>query len=329
MRSRAVVEALVLIYNAYVHVFSLSKHLLSSYMNFLYFLFSCVLYSILKGNRHFNIFQSCFHASPRLVPRTDLNSKFDSVWLSIFTLRIFCIPIWSLLFIFRFFLFSFFFVPCSYVLIWSVPFRSVDDVAPCHTVCRATPTSRKEVYGTNTERTSSTTRNSGRFFMSVTDTSYLPSHMDMIAKKRRTSSSATGLRNLGPSARMSLTPRSIHAVFDDVLGEDDDANGYDGPCLPDRPPRKFLPSQRQAMALLCMALPREDCVGFQDRLCAFATGEAEPSHVPRMVLCATQVLLGLQVPMAWRVPSTFAALLTCFHRRVKSHLSWVKFMSST
>ena len=145
------------------------------------------------------------------------------------------------------------------------------------------------MYGSNIEVTYCTTRNSSSLFSSVTDMSYLPPHIDMIAKKRRTCSSATGLRNLGPSARMSLTSRSIDAAFDDVLGEDDDANGYDGPCLPDRPPRKFLPSQRQAMALLCMALPPEDRVGFQDRFRAFATGEAEPTCHTAGIVCNTSV----------------------------------------
>jgi hypothetical protein len=84
-------------------------------------------------------------------------------------------------------------------------------------------------------------------------------------------------------------PFSIDAIFDDVNSEGDDANGYDGPCLPDHPPRKFLPSQRQAMALLCMALPPEDHVVFQDRFCAFSIGEAEPSCSPNGIVCNTSV----------------------------------------
>ena len=112
---------------------------------------------------------------------------------------------------------------------------------------------------------------------------------DIIAKKRWTSSSATGLRNLGPSAMVSLLPCASDALLDDVDGEGDDANGYDGPCLSDRPPRKFLPSQRQAMALLCMALSPEDRAEFQDRLCVFATGEGEPSCPPNGIVCNTSV----------------------------------------
>ena len=54
---------------------------------------------------------------------------------------------------------------------------------------------------------------------------------------------------------------------------DGDSGGYDGPCLPDRPPRKFLPSQRQAMRLLSMAVPPEDRDHFKERFHAFATGK--------------------------------------------------------
>jgi hypothetical protein len=119
--------------------------------------------------------------------------------------------------------------------------------------------------------------------------SHLPNHVNMIAKKRRTSSSATGLRNLGPSARMSLNPTAIDVLLDAVDGEGDDVHGYDGPSLPDRPPRKFLPSQRQAMSLLCMALPPEDRPVFQHRFCAFATGDSTPSCLPNGMVCNTSV----------------------------------------
>ena len=44
-------------------------------MKFWYFSFSCALYSILKGNIYFKNFQSTFHASPRLLPRTGLKSN--------------------------------------------------------------------------------------------------------------------------------------------------------------------------------------------------------------------------------------------------------------
>ena len=65
----------------------------------------------------------------------------------------------------------------------------------------------------------------------------------------------------------------------DSDNEDDNA-GYDGPCLPNRPKRKFLPSQMQAMALLSMALPPEDRGAFEDRFCSFKTGEAKPPCPP-------------------------------------------------
>ena len=58
-----------------------------------------------------------------------------------------------------------------------------------------------------------------------------------------------------------------------------DSGGYDCPCLPDRPPRKFLPSQRQAMRLLSMAVPPEDRAHFKERFHAFATGK-ETSPCP-------------------------------------------------
>jgi hypothetical protein len=123
-----------------------------------------------------------------------------------------------------------------------------------------------------------------------------------ISKKRRTLSCATGLRNLGASARKkrSSSTAGVHHdgedgprqdgkvgsrlgddwVFDidsdsDVDSDSDneaDSCGYDGPCLPDRPPGKFLPSQRQAMRLLSMAVPPEDRAQFRERFLAFATG---------------------------------------------------------
>ena len=43
------------------------------------------------------------------------------------------------------------------------------------------------------------------------------------------------------------------------------------------------------MALLCMALPPEDRVVFQDCFCAFATGDAEPSCSPNGLVCNTSV----------------------------------------
>jgi hypothetical protein len=52
-----------------------------------------------------------------------------------------------------------------------------------------------------------------------------------------------------------------------------DSGGYDGPGLPDRLPREFLPSQRQAMRLLSMAVPPEDRAHFKERFHAFATGK--------------------------------------------------------
>ena len=54
---------------------------------------------------------------------------------------------------------------------------------------------------------------------------------------------------------------------------DGDSCGYDGTCLPDRPPRNFLPLQRQAMRLLSMAVPPEDRARFRERFRAFASGK--------------------------------------------------------
>ena len=79
----------------------------------------------------------------------------------------------------------------------------------------------------------------------------------------------------------------------DVDGDDSDSDsdnefdsaGYDGPCLPNRPPRRFLPSQAQAMALLSMAVPPEDRSAFVDRFCSFKTGEAEPACPSTGTVC--------------------------------------------
>ncbi len=55
--------------------------------------------------------------------------------------------------------------------------------------------------------------------------------------------------------------------------------GYDGPSLPDRPERKFLPMQQQAMRLLPRVVPPEDRDHFMERFHAFATGK-ETSPCP-------------------------------------------------
>jgi hypothetical protein len=68
---------------------------------------------------------------------------------------------------------------------------------------------------------------------------------------------------------------------------DDDNAGYDGPCLPNRPKRQFLPSQTQAMALLSMAVPPEDRSAFVDRFCSFKTGEAKPACPCTGTVCRT------------------------------------------
>jgi hypothetical protein len=66
-----------------------------------------------------------------------------------------------------------------------------------------------------------------------------------------------------------------------------DSAGYDGPCLPNRPRRRFLPSQAQAMALLSMAVPPEDRSAFVDRFCSFKTGEAKPACPYTGTVCRT------------------------------------------
>jgi hypothetical protein len=66
-----------------------------------------------------------------------------------------------------------------------------------------------------------------------------------------------------------------------------DSAGYEGPCLPNRPARSFLPSQRQAMALLSMAVPPEDRSAFVDRFCSFKSGEAEPACPWTGMVCRT------------------------------------------
>ena len=68
---------------------------------------------------------------------------------------------------------------------------------------------------------------------------------------------------------------------------DSDSAGYDGPCLPDRPPRKFLPLERQAMALLSMAVPPEDRGVFEDRFRSFKTGQAKPTCPSTGTVCRT------------------------------------------
>ena len=69
---------------------------------------------------------------------------------------------------------------------------------------------------------------------------------------------------------------------------DDDNAGYNGPCLPNRPKRKFLPSQTQAMALLSMAVPPEDRAAFEDRFRSFKTGIAKPLCPPTGTVCKTR-----------------------------------------
>ena len=105
-------------------------------------------------------------------------------------------------------------------------------------------------------------------------------------------------------------------------GEGDDTNGYDGPCLPDHPPRKFLPSQRQAMALLSMAVLPEDRADLK-RIASIHSqpGRRNLHHAPQLELCATREQLGLQVHMAVREPFSCTVRRTCFHRPVWSHAS--------
>ena len=82
---------------------------------------------------------------------------------------------------------------------------------------------------------------------------------------------------------------------EDADGDDSDSDsdneldsaGYEGPCLPNRPARRFLPSQTQAMALLSMAVPPEDRSAFVDRFCSFKTGEAEPACPLTGTVCRT------------------------------------------
>ena len=63
--------------------------------------------------------------------------------------------------------------------------------------------------------------------------------------------------------------------------------GYDGTCLPDRPPPNFLPSQRHAVRLLSMAVPLEDRARFRERFRAFASRK-ETSPCP-LVGCTEKV----------------------------------------
>ena len=116
-----------------------------------------------------------------------------------------------------------------------------------------------------------------------------------IAKNKRMSSCATGLRNLGASAKKKRTSSFANDIcidskngkevddwvfdIDSDSDNEGDSGGYDGPCLPDRPERKFLPSQRQAMRLLSMAVPPEERAHFKERFHAFSTGK-ETSPCP-------------------------------------------------
>ena len=92
-----------------------------------------------------------------------------------------------------------------------------------------------------------------------------------------------------------------------------DSAGYKGSCLPNRPKRRFLPSQTQAMALLSMAVPPEDRAAFEDRFRSFKTGIAKPSCPPRLELCAGQVLIGLWVHIAAILPFNLIPRRTCSH----------------
>ena len=81
---------------------------------------------------------------------------------------------------------------------------------------------------------------------------------------------------------------------DDADGDDSDSDneldsaGYEGPCLPNRPKRRFLPSQTQAMALLSMAVPPEDRAALEDRFRSFKTGIAKPLCPPTGTVCKTR-----------------------------------------
>jgi hypothetical protein len=92
-----------------------------------------------------------------------------------------------------------------------------------------------------------------------------------------------------------------------------DSAGYDGPCLPNRPKRKFLPSQTQAMTLLSMAVvPPEDRDAFEDRFRSSRLVK-QNLRVPRLELCAGQVLIGLRVHMAAILPFNCIPQRPCSH----------------
>jgi hypothetical protein len=86
--------------------------------------------------------------------------------------------------------------------------------------------------------------------------------VDKIAEKRRTPCCRTGLANLGPSARVSASR---------VAGVDEE--GRESVLLPDREPHKFLPSQRQVMALLSKSVAPENRRVFRKRFQAVATDD--------------------------------------------------------
>ncbi|KAI2489027.1 hypothetical protein MHU86_25573 [Fragilaria crotonensis] len=113
----------------------------------------------------------------------------------------------------------------------------------------------------------------------------------------------------------------------DVDGDSDnegDVGGYDGPCLPNRPERKFLPSQRQAMLLLSMAVPPEDRAHFKERYHAFATGK-ETSPCPlagtTRKVCNTNVAWIAAAYGCDFVHQLQCARLTCSHSLGWSHAS--------
>ncbi len=108
----------------------------------------------------------------------------------------------------------------------------------------------------------------------------------LLLKKQTSSSMENGIHNNGKNDICNNRKNGkedddwVFDVDSDSDIEGDSAGGYDSRCLPDRPERNFLPSQRQDMRMLSrMALPPKDRAYFKKRFHAFATGK-ETSPCP-------------------------------------------------
>jgi hypothetical protein len=109
---------------------------------------------------------------------------------------------------------------------------------------------------------------------------------------------------------------------DDDVDDDSDSDGsvYE-PALPNRPPRKFLPSQRQAIALLSMAVPPEDRGGFGNAFVPWRWDATKNRLTRGAELCAGHPFRGSPVPMTAITFPNCVIWRTCSGRQVIRRLS--------